>query len=60
KQTAGCNSKLWREIRIGRKIVGFECECGYKHVQKRPIKANTPTPTINNQVSILRELHRVQ
>lgn len=37
KQNAGCNAKRWREIRHKNEIVGFECECGYKHIQKRPI-----------------------
>ncbi|MEM2937547.1 MAG: hypothetical protein QXJ63_03275 [Candidatus Bathyarchaeia archaeon] len=58
KQTAKCNSKTWREIHRGKKIVGFECECGYKHIQKRPIRANTPSPAINPQISVIRELHR--
>jgi hypothetical protein len=37
KQNAECKVKKWREIRRRGKIVGFECECGYRHVQKRPI-----------------------
>lgn len=37
KQNAECNARKWREIRRGDKIVGFQCECGYKHVQKRPL-----------------------
>ncbi|MCS7113857.1 MAG: hypothetical protein RMJ15_02820 [Nitrososphaerota archaeon] len=58
KQNARCPSKMWKEIRRGKKIIGFECECGYRHIQKRPIKSNTPNPAINDQVSILRELHK--
>jgi hypothetical protein len=58
KQTTNCHSKMWREIRRGKKIVGFECECGYKHIQKRPIRANKPSPTVNTQLSIIRELHK--
>lgn len=59
KQNAGCRAKSWKEIRHGRKIVGFECGCGYRHVQKRPIKSNMPAATINDQNSVLRELHKV-
>ena len=37
KQNAECNAKKWRVIRCRGEIVGFECTCGYRHVQKRPI-----------------------
>jgi hypothetical protein len=37
RQKAGCNMNKWREIRRKGKLVGFECACGYRHVQKRPI-----------------------
>ena len=35
KQKTGCRAESWREIARGNKIVGFECECGHKHVQKK-------------------------
>lgn len=37
KQNIKCGAKKWRELKRGDRIIGFECECGYKHVQKRPI-----------------------
>jgi len=37
KQNTKCGAKKWRELKRGDVIIGFECECGYKHVQKRPI-----------------------
>jgi hypothetical protein len=37
KNRTRCDSKKWYEIRGKDKIVGFKCECGYKHVQKRRI-----------------------
>jgi hypothetical protein len=37
RQYANCNAKKWHVVRRKGKIVGFKCECGYKHVQKRPI-----------------------
>lgn len=37
KRNAQCASQRWREIRRRDKIIGFECGCGYKHVQKKPI-----------------------
>ncbi|MEM2093620.1 MAG: hypothetical protein QXE16_04995, partial [Candidatus Bathyarchaeia archaeon] len=45
KQRDNCNSKTWSEIHRSGKMVGFRCGCGYKHIQKRPVK--TPTPQIN-------------
>jgi hypothetical protein len=36
-QRENCKSKHWEKIRRGNRIVGFECRCGYKHVQKRHI-----------------------
>ena len=37
KQKAQCEAKKCWQITRKNKIVGFECECGHKHVQKRPI-----------------------
>lgn len=41
KQDAECKSNKWQEIRHKENIVGFECECGYRHLQKRPITTKT-------------------
>jgi hypothetical protein len=37
KQKTNCQAKKWREIKKTKKIVGFECECGHNHIQKKPI-----------------------
>jgi len=37
KQNVQCKGKKWRKIVHKNRIIGFECGCGYKHVQKRPI-----------------------
>ncbi|MGB9741207.1 MAG: hypothetical protein ACP5IM_06560 [Candidatus Bathyarchaeia archaeon] len=42
KKTANCNGRKWREIKHKDAIVGFECECGYKHIQRRPIIRELP------------------
>ena len=42
KQDMGCKAKRWYEIRHEGELVGFECECGYVHVQKRPIFHRSP------------------
>jgi len=49
KQSIQCASRKWRAIKKGNKIIGFECECGFKHIQKRPILANTPSTHIKTQ-----------
>ena len=35
KQKERCGAKSWVEIVRGGKIVGFECECGHKHIQTK-------------------------
>jgi uncharacterized protein YuzE len=35
KQKARCGAGSWLEIVKNDKIVGFECECGHKHVQTK-------------------------
>lgn len=43
KKTAKCAGHKWRPISCsGGKISGFECECGYKYNQKRPIVSSMP------------------
>jgi len=37
KQKTGCRAQGWHEIVRGNKVVGFECECGHEHVQKKHI-----------------------
>jgi hypothetical protein len=55
KQNIGCNGRKWQIIKRGGKIVGFKCECGYRHIQKRPIVAGTPTLPMPSQISIIRK-----
>ena len=35
KQTKGCKAQTWHEITKKNKVIGYECECGYKHIQKK-------------------------
>lgn len=37
KQKVQCAAKECMRVERKNKLVGFQCECGYKHVQKRPI-----------------------
>lgn len=59
KQNIGCNGRKWQVVKRRGKIVGFKCECGYKHVQRRPIVASIPTTTTtpHAQTSVLEKLH---
>jgi len=43
KKNARCSGHKWHPISgKGGKISGFECECGYKYNQKRPIVSSMP------------------
>lgn len=57
KQDINCDGKKLHVIKRRGKIIGFQCECGYKHMQKRPIVATTSVPTTNPQTSVLERLH---
>jgi hypothetical protein len=47
KKNTNCTSHKWKPIsRKSGKISGFECDCGYKYTQKRPLFYNKPK---NNQ-----------
>ena len=37
RATKCCGAKKWQKITKRNKLIGFECECGYKHVQKKPL-----------------------
>ena len=37
KKKAQCEAKKWRKIMRKNRMIGFECGCGFRHTQKRPI-----------------------
>jgi hypothetical protein len=37
RQKTGCKAETWREITKKKKLIGFECGCGFKHIQKKPL-----------------------
>jgi hypothetical protein len=51
KQHIGCTAKKWRIIKRGDNVVGFECGCGYRHLQKRPIVSGAPALNVNAKMS---------
>jgi hypothetical protein len=57
KRNMNCNGRKWRQIKHRGKIVGFQCECGYKHIQHRPIVAHTSVAPTNSQTSAFDKLH---
>jgi hypothetical protein len=57
RQTVNCNGKKWRQIRRGGATIGFECDCGHRHIQKRPIVASMPNASIDTEVSAFDRLH---
>lgn len=49
KKNTNCAGHKWRLItRRGGKVSGFECECGYKYTQKRPLISNMPKKSNQN------------
>ena len=44
-QGSHCEVKKWRPIKHNGQTVGFECGCGYKHVQQRPVIARGHSTT---------------
>lgn len=52
KHNTRCKAKEWHEIRRGNKIVGFKCDCGYKHLQKRPITVTEPVFFIPSEATL--------
>jgi len=56
KTRTQCSAKKWREVKRAKKVVGFECECGYKHIQRRPIVSSDPTPLVEARTSMLNKL----
>jgi hypothetical protein len=60
KHNVSCQSRKRRIIKRRNKIIGFECGCGYTHIQKRPIVAGAPVPYVgsrDSQESVLDKLH---
>ena len=37
RQFSRCKSRKYEKIAKGKKIVGYKCQCGYEHKQKKPI-----------------------
>ena len=37
KQTKCCKAENWKKITKKKKVIGYECECGFRHVQKKPL-----------------------
>jgi len=42
KKSTRCAGHKWRLIKRRNRIAGFECECGYRYTQKRPLISNLP------------------
>jgi len=71
QQDSHCGSTKWRQLRKRGVTVGFECGCGHKHMQLRPVVAHLastavqlPTTTLNaaepQKQDLVRTLSRPQ
>jgi hypothetical protein len=57
KHDTRCNGRKWRQVKNGKQTVGFQCECGYRHMQKRPLVTRTPAALDSPRVSAFDRLH---
>ncbi|HLE74569.1 MAG TPA: hypothetical protein VI864_00795 [Candidatus Bathyarchaeia archaeon] len=48
KKSTNCAGHKWRLIKRRNRISGFECECGYRYTQKRPLISNLPKGSSQN------------
>ncbi|MGB8781182.1 MAG: hypothetical protein WCD81_11125 [Candidatus Bathyarchaeia archaeon] len=53
QQDSHCSSKKWRQLRKRGITVGFECGCGHKYTQLRPIVAHLPSTAVQLQTATL-------
>jgi hypothetical protein len=51
KQRLQCASTRWRPVKRGNHVIGFECECGFMHVQRRPLVSSAPALPVRPQRS---------
>lgn len=51
QQDSHCSSKKWRQLRKRGTTVGFECGCGHKYVQLRPLVAHLPSTGVQLQTT---------
>jgi hypothetical protein len=49
QQGSHCTSKKWRQVRKRDVTVGFECGCGYKYMQQRPLVGHLPSSGVQLQ-----------
>jgi hypothetical protein len=57
KRDTHCKGRRWRQLKKGKQTVGFQCDCGYRHTQKRPVLAHAPTAIGVSQASAFDRLH---
>jgi hypothetical protein len=57
RKTVNCNGKRWRQITRRGRTIGFECECGHRHLQRRPIVTGAPMARIESESSVFDRLH---
>ena len=37
KKSKCCKAETWHEITKKKKVIGYSCECGFRHIQKKPM-----------------------
>jgi hypothetical protein len=58
KQTSLCNShKMQPLILKNGDMTGFQCQCGYRYIQKRPLLSRTPANLTQNPTNASKTLN---
>lgn len=57
KLDTGCPSKKWKQIKHKTQTVGFQCQCGYRHVQRKSLVAHRPVLLDTAKSSAYNRLH---
>ncbi len=57
RHDTNCHGKRWRQVKKEKTTIGFECECGYKHVQQKPIIVHAPATQNRPEVTTFDKLH---
>jgi len=54
KKNGACKCRKWNLLKRKKgQVIGFQCECGYKYTQKKPIILRTPAQNKENLASPL-------
>jgi len=57
RQNTHCRGRKWQILSKGKETIGFRCECGYEHLQKKPLLAHSTVILNSSEVSVFDKLN---